>query len=735
MTAAEFNAALAKARDEMLVETEAPLARIYLRVIRRFGRRAADAYKRQSIVAAGGARHDELYDPDELTREVTQETLRLRRASVERMIGNVVATVGVSFDVAPLLVPSLLDHIGIRARDLNASMQDVLRRTIETAVADGLSVPDTAAAIKAGVNGMAGYTATMLARTDLIGLANGGSIVAAREVLPEGATKTWLSSEDDRVRPTHEDADGQTVPIDAQFEVGDDLLDYPGDPSGSDEEVINCRCTVIYDEEPVTASVTHEEGDMSEVKLEVGAPETRVPVMADGKVIGYLNEVPAVTAAVTDDEAPADDTAEPPMQTWVSDVAFEGIATGDGRFIVPGALTWRTPPLTLMAQTVTADGHDGAEVAGRMDAFFRDDQVDMDGAALPDGVTAIRAVGVFDAGEVGMEIGRMVDDEVLRGVSVDLSIDEWAFRDPATGEILDPNEMNDDQWEQAFFGELDYAILKGEIMAATICPTPAFGDARIAVVASSREGRELTAKVWAPIRLRELHPLTASAAGMAPLAPPREWFTDPGLTELTPLTVTADGRVFGHVAPWNQCHVGNSNRCILPPRGGDYSMFHLGTLTCDDGSEVSVGQITMDTGHASAKPGTSARAALAHYDNTGTAVADVRVGEDSFGPWMAGAIRPDLSAEKLRAFRAAKVSGDWRPVNGHHELTGILTVNQPGFPVPRKDLVVVTASGVVVAAGVPTLSGGDGDTADPITLRVLAARADGGMDALAEIAR
>ena len=34
--------------------------------------------------------------------------------------------------------------------------------------------------------------------------------------------------------------------MDEKFQVGDDVLAYPGDPSGSPEEVINCRCAISH---------------------------------------------------------------------------------------------------------------------------------------------------------------------------------------------------------------------------------------------------------------------------------------------------------------------------------------------------------------------------------------------------------------------------------------------------------------------------------------------------------
>ena len=65
-----------------------------------------------------------------------------------------------------------------------------------------------------------------------------------KELKGKQATHTWQSMEDDRVRPTHVEADGQTVPIEEPFKVGKYLLMYPGDSSlgAGEEEIILCRC-------------------------------------------------------------------------------------------------------------------------------------------------------------------------------------------------------------------------------------------------------------------------------------------------------------------------------------------------------------------------------------------------------------------------------------------------------------------------------------------------------------
>lgn len=90
--------------------------------------------------------------------------------------------------------------------------------------------------------------AETIARTEVVGASNGVAddyAGAIHDAMP--LEKSWLSAGDDRVRPSHEDADGQTVSYDDTFDVGGSQLQYPGDPDGDDEETINCRCTATYD--------------------------------------------------------------------------------------------------------------------------------------------------------------------------------------------------------------------------------------------------------------------------------------------------------------------------------------------------------------------------------------------------------------------------------------------------------------------------------------------------------
>ena len=61
--------------------------------------------------------------------------------------------------------------------------------------------------------------------------------------------KKWLTELDDKVRITHELAEGQTVDIDGLFLVGNSLMRFPMDTMYDPEpqEIINCRCACKYE--------------------------------------------------------------------------------------------------------------------------------------------------------------------------------------------------------------------------------------------------------------------------------------------------------------------------------------------------------------------------------------------------------------------------------------------------------------------------------------------------------
>ena len=114
---------------------------------------------------------------------------------------------------------------------------------------EGLSIDKIAKSIMKDLNITEKYRAERIARTEVIGASNMSSHAGAQATGLD-LEKEWIAFIDDKTRESHIEMNGQKIDMNATFSNG---LEVPGDPSGSAEEVINCRCTVGYsgkDEEP-----------------------------------------------------------------------------------------------------------------------------------------------------------------------------------------------------------------------------------------------------------------------------------------------------------------------------------------------------------------------------------------------------------------------------------------------------------------------------------------------------
>ena len=382
----------------------------------------------------------------------------------------------------------------------------------------------------------------------------------------------------------------------------------------------------------------------------------------------------------------------------------EGVETGDGRIFKKGSITLRELPLPLLWQIKTSDGHDGSVVVGRIDRMIRTDS----------GIGG--ASGVFDTGPYGREVERMVRNGFLSGVSADLDKFEASEESisSAKSEESDIDDLKDKLKEELDkpekIGGTKIKVDKARVMAVTIVPKPAFEECKIYIEEDTNspqqeeEMKPMTDGVYVD-QINDLDAAALVACGMVassiPVVPPADWFKNPELSKPTPLTVTDDGQVFGHIAAWHVDHIGMSYGTKPPRSRSKYSYFHTGVVRADNGNDFPVGQLTLAGGHASLEA--SAVQAAKHYDDTGSAIADVTAGEDGHGIWVSGALRSSATPEQIRALRASSPSGDWRPIKGNLELVAVCQVNVPGFPIARARV----ASGQVyalVAAGAMQLA-------------------------------
>jgi hypothetical protein len=150
---------------------------------------------------------------------------------------------------------------GRRIAQITETTRRQIVQIIERGLKAGLSVDEIAKEITEAAPIVAETRAHIISRTETHSAAMFASIESAkRSTLP--LLKEWTSAEDGRTRDfgegdgivdefSHRAMDGVRVPFDDAFEVptragGTERLMYPGDPSGSAANIINCRCAVTY---------------------------------------------------------------------------------------------------------------------------------------------------------------------------------------------------------------------------------------------------------------------------------------------------------------------------------------------------------------------------------------------------------------------------------------------------------------------------------------------------------
>lgn len=563
-----------------------------------------------------------------------------------------------------------------RVSGMPESVYRELVQALAKAVKDGMNPQDRAALVREFLDlddpaqdERWRRRAQTIARTETNSLINAADLQAGRmeqQLTGEEMHKAWVCTLDRRTRDSHFKADGQRVPLDGKFMIGGHECDHPGDQHLPVHEAANCRCSLLLLEadEPLPDE-TDRQTERERADGTRREPQAEVRRRAADGVTRARDDAPqTVTAAMKE---------KPMRTTWSGVLAPIDKPTGDGRIIDTDAvIEFREFPLPLMFQRATSAGHDTAVVVGKIST-----------AVVEGG--AIHATGeLFDTDDA-VEARELLSEGVIRP-SVDMCdmVVDYTVVD-GDGKKVDPEV---DEWDPSWQETMH--VRSATIMAATLVSKPAFAEAKIVL------GDEVEAPADAE---EETAALVASAVALAPVdaAVDSAAFADPGLDGPTALTVTDDGRVFGHLALWGTEHVG-IGRGVTPPRSNTgYALFHVSTVTTDEGP-VSVGRLTVGCGHAGPRDG--AHAATAHYDQTGTCWALVRAGEDAHGIWVAGIINPDADAATVRAGASAPLSGDWRNVGGNLELVAALSVNTPGFPVPRAYAAAEGAEMSLVAAAV-----------------------------------
>lgn len=368
---------------------------------------------------------------------------------------------------------------------------------------------------------------------------------------------------------------------------------------------------------------------------------------------------------------------------WRSPITVQGIESADGRLFN----LFEYPNLPSPTRWMPADygGHDGAVSTGVMTRTWLDGSIWWgEGEYLDDNPNAERAVQLADAGAQFWSVDPGGPLE-YRFVILDANGDEVAPKDVmrAYDDIYygDDEDGKKQDWLDTLRELIVFDLYT--VGAVTQLDIPCFPEARVALVDAPAEPAPAAARAEVPEGARNVTPdldgqlrarrlLRRLAAG--PATRPAGWYQrQANLTRYTPYSISDEGQITGHIAGWNSCHRGFTQRCIKPPYQTDFADFHTGWAALDDGSRMRVGVITHVEGHLRT---------IAEYtrcaEDPACQLGSARLYADKWGIQISGSVHPDVPAAQVTRALAGAPSGDWRGIPGGERLFGLAIVNTPG---------------------------------------------------------
>ena len=173
--------------------------------------------------------------------------------SVRQVLGDAWRRVRAQEPASDPYVADYLNDVGNRLVRIPDEVYALIVGEIEQGLRDAESIPDITRRIDVLLTASGSERwrnrARTVARTETIGAVNAGvyraAVLDAQDRGDVAPAKLWLSTLDDRTRPTHTEADRQRTLLQSPFKVGGADLLFPGDPRGPAQEVIMCRCSML----------------------------------------------------------------------------------------------------------------------------------------------------------------------------------------------------------------------------------------------------------------------------------------------------------------------------------------------------------------------------------------------------------------------------------------------------------------------------------------------------------
>ena len=150
------------------------------------------------------------------------------------------------FDTGHGIAKKFLIERENKLKDVPQEVYDRVKATLEQGTNAGETERQLAQRVADEMGAYENGNAQTIARTETASAYGTGRMDSLTQA---GFTfKSWLTADDGKVRDSHEACEAQgAIPVGEPFGNG---LDYPGDPEGAADEVINCRCVLQAAEDP-----------------------------------------------------------------------------------------------------------------------------------------------------------------------------------------------------------------------------------------------------------------------------------------------------------------------------------------------------------------------------------------------------------------------------------------------------------------------------------------------------
>jgi SPP1 gp7 family putative phage head morphogenesis protein len=139
-------------------------------------------------------------------------------------------------------------NAGAKITGISSTLTDAIAELILEMVRQGKSTNRIAREIAKLAPELGKKRSATIARTETHNAAMAAVEAALKYKNIKIGSKTWVAINDSRTRPSHSAVGGTTVPFDQPFSVGGALMMRPGDASlgAGAEEIVNCRCSILY---------------------------------------------------------------------------------------------------------------------------------------------------------------------------------------------------------------------------------------------------------------------------------------------------------------------------------------------------------------------------------------------------------------------------------------------------------------------------------------------------------